>query len=86
VNHLQFFLICLAGWINRHQQNVIEYLQEEIKVLREQLGKQPRFNDDQRRRLAAKAKKIGLKHLKEITNLATPRTLLASMPVSLIYK
>jgi hypothetical protein len=26
VNHLQFFLICLAGWINRNQQNVIEYL------------------------------------------------------------
>jgi hypothetical protein len=58
VNHLQFFLICLAGWINRNQQNVIEYLQGEIKVLREQLGKKPRFNDDQRRRLAAKAKTL----------------------------
>ena len=63
-------MICLAGWINRNQQNVIEYLQEEVKILKEQLGKKPRFNDAQRRRLAAKAKKIGLKHLKGIATLA----------------
>ena len=63
-------------WINRNQQNVIEYLQEEVKVLQEQLGKKPRFNDAQRRRLAAKAKKIGVKHLQGIATLATPRTLL----------
>jgi hypothetical protein len=37
----------LAGWISRNQQNVIEYLQEEIEVLKGQLGKKPRFNDDQ---------------------------------------
>ena len=76
VNHFQFFLFCLAGWIKRNQQNVIEYLQEEVKVLREQLGKKPRFNDNQRRRLATKAKKIGLKRLKEIAAIVTPRTLL----------
>ena len=45
-------------------------------VLKEQLGRKPRFNDDQRRRLAAKAKKIGLKHLTKIATLVTPRTLL----------
>ena len=76
MNHLQFFLLCLAGWVNRNQQNAVEYLLEEVKVLKEQLGKQPRFNDAQRRRLAAKAKKIGLKHLQGIATLATPRTLL----------
>ena len=76
MNHLQFFLICLAGWINRNQQNVIEYLQEEAKVLREQLGKKPRFNDDQGRRLATKAKNIGRHRLKELTTIVTPRTLL----------
>jgi hypothetical protein len=43
--------------------------------VKEQLGKQPRFNNTQRRRLAAKAKKIGLKHLKRIATLA-PRILL----------
>jgi hypothetical protein len=76
VNHLQLFLIGLAGWINRNQQNAIEYLQEEVQVLREQLGKKPRFNDDQRRRLAAKARKIGLQRLKEIAAIVSPRTLL----------
>jgi hypothetical protein len=34
VNQLQFFVICLAGWINRNQQSLIEYLQEEVKVLK----------------------------------------------------
>jgi hypothetical protein len=72
VNHLQLFLICLAGWINRNQQNAIEYLQEEVQVLREQMGKKPRFNDDQRRRLATKAKRIGLQQLKEITAIVNP--------------
>jgi len=38
MNALQLLLICFAGWINRNQQNVIEYLQEEVRVLREQLG------------------------------------------------
>jgi hypothetical protein len=28
-------LVMLAGWINRHQQDVIEYLGEENKVLLE---------------------------------------------------
>jgi transposase InsO family protein len=77
VNHLQFFLLCLAGWVNRNQQNAIEYLQEEVKVLKEQLGKKSRSNDDQRRRLAVKAKKLGLAGLKKLAAIATPRTLLA---------
>jgi hypothetical protein len=77
VNHLQFFLLCLAGWVNRNQQNAVEYLLEEVKVLKEQLGKKPRFNDDQRRRLAVKAKKLGLAGLRQLAAIATPRTLLA---------
>jgi hypothetical protein len=27
-----------AGWINRHQQDVITYLEEENEILREKLG------------------------------------------------
>jgi hypothetical protein len=27
-----------AGWLSRHQQDVIEYLEEENKILREKLG------------------------------------------------
>lgn len=35
---LQFLMLLFAGWVNRHQQDVIEYLQEENRALREQLG------------------------------------------------
>ena len=51
MNPLSFLLVCVAGWMNRRHQAVIEYLQEEVRVLQEQLGKRPRFTDDQRRRL-----------------------------------
>jgi hypothetical protein len=36
---LQFLLLLLAGWVNRHQEAVIEYLKEENRVLRELHGK-----------------------------------------------
>src|SRR5258708_37754989 len=75
---LRFLLFCFAGWINHRHQLIIEYLQEEIRVLQEQLGNWPRFNDDQRRRLAAKGKSIGRKDLARFASIVTPDTLLAS--------
>ena len=57
-----FFVASIAGWMNQHQRQIIEYLMEENRVLREQVGThRMRFSDDQRRRLAAKAKKLGRK-------------------------
>jgi hypothetical protein len=38
MNPFAFLVICLAGWMNRNQQEVIEYLQEEVRVLKELLG------------------------------------------------
>jgi hypothetical protein len=50
-------LISLAGWLNQRQQDVIDYLQEENRVLREQLGgRQLRFNEDHCRHLAVRAR------------------------------
>jgi hypothetical protein len=64
LNPFQFLVIALAGWMNQRQQDVIEYLREENRVLREQRGnRRLRFNDDQRRRLAARAKGLGRKLL-----------------------
>src|SRR5271156_5518621 len=63
--------------MNRNQQDVIEYLQGEIRVLKELLGKKPRFNDDQRRQLASKGKRLGRKALDRFSSLVTPNTLLA---------
>lgn len=34
----KLILVSLAGWMNRQQQHVIEYLQEEVRVLKEQQG------------------------------------------------
>ncbi|NOT29072.1 MAG: hypothetical protein HOP15_01345 [Planctomycetes bacterium] len=66
-----------AGWINRHQAEVIEYLVEENRVLKEQMqGKALRLNDDQRRRLAAKAKVLDRKTLERIATIVTPDTLM----------
>lgn len=74
---LQFLALTFAGWVNRSQQDVIEYLQEENRVLREHLGgRRLRFTDAQRRRLAAKAKRLGRKALFGIETLVTPDTLL----------
>ena len=74
----QIVVLALAGWISRQQLDVIEYLREENRVLREQLkGKRIRFTDDQRRRLAAKAKSLGRKVLRDLDTLVTPDTLLA---------
>ena len=74
----RFVLIAVAGWMNQHQLHIIDYLREENRVLREQLGgRRVRFNDDQRRRLAAKAKGLGRRLLAEVATIVTPETLLA---------
>ena len=75
--HVQFLLLVLAGWVNRQQQDVIDYLQEENRVLRAGLrGKRLSLSDDERRRLAVKAQALGREALAQIASVATPATLL----------
>ncbi len=72
-----FLLVCLAGWIHREQQRLIEYLLAEQKVLRELAGpKRLRFTDHHRRSLSEKAKAAGRKALESIETIVTPDTLL----------
>jgi hypothetical protein len=74
---LQFLVVLLAGWLWRHQQEMIAYLQAENRVLREQLGgKRLRFTDAQRRRLARNANRLSRCRLREISTIVTPDTLL----------
>ena len=74
---LQVLLVALAGWISRRQQEVVAYLVEENRVLKQQLGKKRlRLTDDQRRRLAAKGKKLGRQVLNDVATIVTPDTLL----------
>ncbi len=67
----------MAGWVNRSQQDVIDYLQAENRILRERLGdRQLRFTDAERCRLAMAAKRVGRKGLFGIGTIVTPDTLL----------
>lgn len=73
----RFLLFAFAGWINQQQQHAIEYLREENRVLRAQIGgRRLRFTDNERRSLAVKARLLGRKLLAETATIVTPQTLL----------
>lgn len=66
-------LVAVAGAMNQQHRDVIDYLQEENRVLRRQLGNERlRLKNDQRRRLAAKAKKLGQRLLEEVASIVAP--------------
>jgi putative transposase len=65
--------------MNQQQQDAIDYLREENRILREQLGgRRLRLNDDLRRRLARQGETPrGRKLLAAVATIVTPETLLA---------
>ena len=74
---LRALLLTVSGWVTREQQRAIDYLREENRVLKEQLGsKRLRLTDDQRRRLAAKGKLLGRRLLGQLATIVTPDTIL----------
>jgi len=77
VKPMGMLLMMLAGWINRHQQDVIVYLKEENKILREKLGTQRiLLNDNQRMRLALLGKRLGRSVLADACRIFSPDTIL----------
>ena len=73
---LQFLLVLVAGWLQRQQTAVIEYLKAENRLLRHRLGgRRVIFTDAERRQLAEKAKAAGRKGLRELDTIVTPETL-----------
>ncbi len=73
----QILVAALAGWITRQQDAVIEFLREENRVLKQQLGgKRLSLTDAQRRRLAVRGKAIGRRALTEVASLVTPDAIL----------
>ena len=75
---LQMVLGVLTGWLDRREREAIAYLVEENRLLRRQLGdRRLRLTDDDRRRLAARAYRVGRAALREIATIATPDTLAA---------
>ena len=66
----QILVAAMSGWITRQQDAVIEYLREENRVLKQQLGRRRlRLTDAQRRRLAVRGKAIGRRALAEVASL-----------------
>jgi len=78
VKPMGMLLVMLAGWMNRHQQDVIEYLKEENKILREKLGtKRILRNDSQRMRLGRLlGKRLGRAVLADACCVFSPDTIL----------
>ena len=73
----QLLLLVLAGWVNRHQQDVVEYLLAENRVMRQKLGnRRILLNDEQRRMLAIKGKVLGREVLEQVAGIVTPETIL----------
>jgi putative transposase len=74
---LRALLLTVSGWVNRVQQRAIEYLHEENRVLKQQLGsRRLRLTDGQRRRLASKGKQLGRRLLGQIATVVTPDTIM----------
>ena len=73
----QLFCLILSGWVNRYQQQVIDFYISQTKALLESQGrKRILLNDDQRRLLGVKGKALGRKALSELTTIVTADTIL----------
>jgi len=75
---LTFIIAVVSGWIARQQLEVLEYLREENRVLKRQLGKRRlKLTDEDRRGLAVRGKALGRKILGEYAAIVTPDTILS---------
>ena len=73
----QILIAAMAGWITRQQEAAVEYLREENRILKEQLGRRRlRLTDAQRRRLAVRGKELGRRGLMDVASIVTPDTIL----------
>jgi len=78
---LTVLLAMMAGWLNRHQQQAIEYLKVENSILRDELlkatgKKRILLNDSQKRRLATLGRGLGKKLLSDICTVFSPATIM----------
>ena len=74
---LRLLLLIITGWLDRQEREALAYLIEENRLLRRQLGaRRVRLTDDDRRRLARRAYRVGRRALRGIATIVTPDTLL----------
>src|SRR5947207_14535270 len=71
------WLLTVTGWLDRREREMLAYLIEENRLLRRQLGgRRLRLTDDDRRRLAVRAYRLGRQALRDVATIVTPDTLL----------
>jgi hypothetical protein len=76
---LQIWFTSLVGWSDRQERDALAYLMlmEENRMLCAQLGgRRLRLPDDDRRRLAVRAFRVGRRALRQVATIMTPDTLL----------
>ena len=74
---LRLLLLTITGWLDRREREVLAYLIEENRLLRRQVGgRRLRFTDEDRRRLAIRAHRLGRNALRDVVTIVTPDTLL----------
>mgnify|MGYP003694367511 CR=1 FL=1 len=77
----QLLLMVVTGWLARREREVVDYLIEENRCLRRQLGdRRLRLTDNDRRRLGGRAYRVGRRALRDIATIATPRHVAAVAP------
>jgi putative transposase len=74
---LRMLLITVTGWLDGRERRMLAYLIEDNRVLRRQVGRRRlRLTDEDRRKLAARAYRLGRQALRNVATLVTPDTLL----------
>jgi transposase InsO family protein len=77
VSILQLLLLAITGWLDRQEREAMAYLIEENRLLRRQIGRRRlQLTDDDRRRLAVRAYRLGREALRDVATIVTPDTLL----------
>ena len=74
---LRLLFLTITGWLDRREREAVAYLIEENRLLRRQLGgRRVRLTDEDRRRLARRAYRLGRNALRDVATIVTPDTLL----------
>jgi transposase InsO family protein len=80
-------LLTVTSWLDHREREMLAYLIEENRVLRRQVGgRRLRLTEDDRRRLAARAYRLGRRALREVATIVTPDTLLRWHRQLITYK
>jgi hypothetical protein len=74
---LRLILAVVLGWVQSQQQEALEYLRAENRILNGQLrGRRLRLTDPERRRLAVLGQRLGRRRLTQVATIVTPDTIL----------